>query len=145
MPNFTNYLGSLTPPYPFNQQHGFGEQTPLINAFFQGQLNSVIYPVTSSIGSYIYFGAVGPMTSTLDVADYNNHTFQPFISSSGNSTGSIFVSSSIDGLNWLGDFSFVGSLTSSIIRTVSGRRRYFQATYSGSGNCTGSLYLVSGQ
>jgi hypothetical protein len=108
----------------------------------------VSYPVTSSVGSFLYYGTTTPAISFIDVSDYNNHSFQMFISSSGTVTNNFTVSSSIDGLNWIGEFSLSGtSMTSSVFypTNTNGRRRYFMATYSGSGNTTASLYLLSGQ
>jgi hypothetical protein len=136
------------PPIPYgavpvNQQQGFGDLTTLIYPFFVTRN----FSVTSSAGSFLYYGTSIVTTSSIDVSDYNNHVFQSFVTSSGASTGSMFVSSSIDGLNWVGEFSFAGfpNNSSSIYRPTSGRRRFFTATYSGSGNATGSIYLLSGQ
>lgn len=142
MPNNTNNPYNLQ-SYQVPQQQGFGWVTTLINAFF----TNVNYPVNSPIGSFLYYGTYTPTTSAIDVSDYNNCAFQMYISASGTNTNTFMVSSSIDGLNWIGEFTLSGTATtSSIYRpTVTGRRRYFMATYSGSGNTTGSLYLLAGQ
>lgn len=147
MPNNTNNPYHLR-PHDLPQQQGFGYVTTLVNTFF----NSINYPVTNSIGSFLYYGTVTPTTSALDVNDYNNHAFQAYLSSpTGSAAGNIYVSSSMDGLNWVGEFSFITSsltsslTTSSIFRLSGSRRHYFMATYSGSGPTTGSLYLLSGQ
>ena len=148
MPNNTNNPYNLQ-ANQVPQQQGFEYVTTLINAFF----TSINYTVTNALGSFLYYGTTTPVTSYLDVSDYNNHVFQAFLSGSGTGSmsASIYVSSSMDGLNWIGEFScitssFTGSTTSSIFRpSITGRRRYFMATYSNSGNTTGSLYLLSGQ
>jgi hypothetical protein len=142
MPNNTLNPLNLNPS-PISQQQGFGWVTTLINALFI----NVNYPVTSSVGSFTYYGTNTPTTAAMDVSDYNNCVFQMYISASGANTNNFYVSSSIDGLNWVGEFSLSGTATSSSIYrpTVIGRRRYFMATYSGSGNTTGSLYLLAGQ
>jgi hypothetical protein len=155
IPNPIQNVGSTDitdyPPIPYGtlngaviQQQGFGFITTLINPFFI----SFSYPVTSSVGSFLYYGTTTTTTSSVDVSDYNNHTFQAFVTASVGGTGSIYVSSSIDGLNFVGEFSFVStsSVSSSLMRiTGSSRRRYFVASYSGSKGSTGSLYLLSGQ
>jgi len=145
------------PPLPYGvvpnpnapSQQGFGLVTTLINPFF----TNISFPVTNSVGQFLYWGTTTPVTSSIGVSDYNNHAFSAYIYSSASTapnTSSIFVSSSVDGLNWVGEFSFSTlvsasiSTTSSIIR-LTGRRGYFIATYSGSGNTTASLYLISGQ
>jgi hypothetical protein len=147
MPNNTINPYNLQ-PYQSPQQQGFAYVTTLINALF----NSINYPVTNSLGSFLYYGTVAPATASIDVSDYNNHAFQAFLSSpTGSAAGNIFVSSSVDGLNWIGEFSFATSsltsslTTSSIFRLTGSRRHYFMATYYGSGPTTGSLYLLSGQ
>jgi hypothetical protein len=147
MPNNTLNPLNLNPS-PAPQQQGFAYVTTLINAFFI----NISYPVTNSLGSFLYYGTVTPSTASVDVSDYNNHAFQAYLSSpSGSAAGNIYVLSSIDGLNWIGEFSFVTSsltsslTTSSIFRLSGSRRHYFMATYSGSGPTTGSLYLLSGQ
>jgi hypothetical protein len=142
MPNNTINPYNLQ-PYQIYQQQGFGWVTTMINALF----TNVNYPVTSSIGSFLYYGTNTPTTSAIDVSDYNNCVFQMSISASGTNTNYFYVSSSIDGLNWVGEFTASGTTASSSIfrPTVIGRRRYFMATYSGSGNTTGSLYLLAGQ
>ena len=142
MPNNTNNPYNL-PSYQLPQQQGFGWVTTLINAFF----TNVNYPVNSPVGPLTYYGTSTPTTAAIDVSDYNNCVFQMYISASGVNTNTFTVSSSIDGLNWVGEFSLSGTATSSSIYrpTVIGRRHYFVATYSGTGNTTGSLYLLSGQ
>jgi hypothetical protein len=147
IPNVGSTNIALYPPIPYGtvngavlQQQGFGWVTTLINPFFV----AASYPVTSSIGQFLYYGAIAPTTSAIDVSDYNNFAFSSYASGSGTST--IAVSSSIDGLNFVGEFLFSGTNSGSIFRpTVLGRRRYLMATFSGTGNTTGSLYLLSGQ
>jgi hypothetical protein len=156
IPNPSQNVGSTNiatyPPIPYGnlnpQQQGCGYITTLINPFF----TSVSYPVTTSVGQFLYYATVIPATSSIDVSDYNNHAFQAFFSSpTGSASANLYVSSSLDGLNWIGEFSFITSsltaslTTSSIFRLSGSRRRYFRATYSGSGPTTGSLYLLSGQ
>jgi hypothetical protein len=152
MPNNTINPYNLQ-PYQTPQQQGFGWVTTLINALF----NNINYPVTTPAGSFLYYGTnISPTTSTIDVSDYNTHAFSSLVTvGSGNSTGSVYVSSSIDGLNWVGDFVVSSATTTSSINRLSGRRHYFMATYVGTatsasvivgiGNSTASLYLLSGQ
>ena len=147
MPNNTINPYNLQ-SYQLPQQQGFECVTTLINTFF----NSVSWSVSTVVGPFLYYGTTTPTTIAVDVSDYNNHVFQAYLSSpTGSATGNIFVSSSLDGLNWVGEFSFVTSsltsslTTSSIYRLSGSRRHYFMATYSGTGPTTGSLYLLSGQ
>ena len=141
---------SITSP-----QQGYGFITTLIFPFF----NTIGFPVTNSLGAFVYFATTGsssaasPTTSAIDVSDYNNHVFQSFLATTGSVSGSIYLSSSIDGRNWIGETSFLvsnlsSSSTSSIYRpSTTGRRRYFMASFapSGSGTITASLYLLAGQ
>ncbi len=129
---------------PNPQQQGFGQVETNIFTFF----NSVNYPFTTSFGTTgIIYGAVGNVTSALDVSDYNNFAIQPDVSGSGTSTFS--VSSSVDGLNFIGEFSvaYISSTSASIYRLspTPHRVHYLLATHSGSGNATGSLYMIAGQ
>jgi hypothetical protein len=148
----SNYVstggGNYNPPIPIPggvltlvQQQGFGFVTTLINTFF----TSNPYTASNIVGNFIYYGTSVPATSIQNVSDYNNFSFQAFLTgSSAPASGSITISSSIDGLNWIGEFSLIGSQTGSVYKT-SGRSYYYLATYNGSGNTTGSLYLVAGQ
>jgi hypothetical protein len=150
--------GTQYPPLPYGipaaawpQQQGFGYITTLINPFFV----STNWTVTNLCGNtFVYWGTTVPTTASAEVSDYNNHAFQAFVFSqttmSSANTASIYVSSSIDGYNWVGEFShttssYSSSFTTSSIFRLTGRRRYFMALYSGSGSVTGSLYLISGQ
>jgi hypothetical protein len=142
MPNFT-----LSNPDLILQQ-GFGNLTTLIYPFF----STFTYPMTSSIGSFTYYGTVtSPLTRSVDVSEYNNHAVQIFLSASANAnaTSSVTILSSIDGVNWIEDFTFTGTTISSSINRISGRRRYIQAlsliSTTGTGSITSSAYLLSGQ
>jgi hypothetical protein len=152
IPNPPQNVGSSDfvtyPPIPYgavpvNQQQGFGDLTTLIYPFFSG----ASFYVTNSLGTWLYYGAVAISTASVDVSDYNNHVFQTSVSASGVATGSMFVSSSIDGFHWNGEFNYIGfpTSTASIYRPAAGRTRFFLATFSGSGCVTGSMYLLSGQ
>ena len=124
-------------------QKGFGDVSTLIFPFF----SQVYYPVTSSygLGNFVIYGATASATSVIDASDYNNFVFQP--SNSGSGTSTMTISSSVDGLNWVGESAFsMVSQTASIYRpSITGRRRYFLASFSGTGTATGSLYLLAGQ
>ena len=166
MPNYAvNPAPYSAQPYPYPKysyplyQKGFREISTLIFPFF----NQVTASITNVIGTFVLYELSAGQSSSVDVSDYNNHVFEFSMYSSGSSvtvsgsaTGSLYVSSSIDGLNWVGEFSTVISVyTASISSTASfvrltGRRRYFLASYLVAGsssklNNTASLYLLSGQ
>jgi hypothetical protein len=128
-------------PTPAPIQQGFGYVTTLYHPFF----TNINYPVVSSIGSFNYYGTTIPKTSSVGVLDYNNHSFQAFVTGSGNFTSSITVQSSIDGLNWNSLLSFSAMTSSGSVSHLTGRYNYFQASVSSSGNVTSSLYLISGE
>ncbi len=114
------------------QQQGFSQIQTNIFTFF----NSVNYSFTGPFGNTgVIYGTTIPTTNVIDVSDYNSHIFQTsvynisqsftqsvsqsvvgnntiiytsyFSKSFTNSTSSFSVSSSIDGLNWVGEFSYV--------------------------------------
>lgn len=142
MPNLTNINQSI-----ITQQNGYGYITTLIAPFF----TVINYPITNSLGKFSYWGTPNStVTNSFYVADYNNHTLQTYVTGSGNYTSSITVQSSIDGVNWVTDFSssisiFSANSSPSSINRLTGRRTYIQASLTGSGNVTSSLYLLSGQ
>jgi hypothetical protein len=139
---FQTYLPITAPT-----QQPFGNVSTMINTFF----TNVSFPVTNSVGSFLVYGTTTSGTSSVEISDYNNHSFQFGVSGSG--TASLIVNSTIDGWNFTTDSSSTlittGAATSSLFR-FTGRRRYFQVllnvTSSVSASAaTASIYLISGQ
>lgn len=97
--------------------------------------------------SNVYTSSAPTKTVTLDVSPYNNFRFQfgnTVSSSSTLGTASFWVSSSVDGVNWVPEFSVaLPTLTStSSISTISGYRGSLKLTYSGSSKASGSCYIL---
>ena len=158
MPNYAVnqplYSGSSYPQSPYLyplMQSGYGELSTLIYPMFMGNTYSVL--TSYGLGSLTLYATAANTTNVVDVSDYNNFAFQPDVSGSSGTQVSYFtVSSSIDGWNWVGDFSIAVATSASavILRfptsgSTSNRRRYLLATHSGSNGATGSLYLLAGQ
>ena len=127
---------------PVSQQQGYGTISTLITPFF----TDTQFPVTNSLGAFNFFGTgqVSITSSAVLVSDYNNHTFQANVV--GSSTGSFTVYSTVDGRDWITEFT-VGGLTptTSSVTRITGRRLAFISTYSANSAGTASLYLISGQ
>jgi hypothetical protein len=97
----------------------------------------------------LFTGSTTGITSSINVAEYNNTVLQ-FItlrSGSANATASVNVYSSLDNASWISSTT-LGPYTSnsaSALTTISGRKAYIQAILATTGNITSSLYYLCGQ
>lgn len=106
-------------------------------------IGRALTPVTNTILNGVITGS---LTASVSVKNFTNHAFQYVTTTTGNTTASIQVQSSLDNATWAQDYSLTHNATTASLFYLVGPRSFVRALFTITGsvaNATASLFNVS--